>query len=365
MSNPATIELAKQLVDLSPVRLEHVFYSSDGSSAVEVALKMAFQFWQQRDVPRPQKTKFVALGDAYHGDTVGSVSVGGVERFHAMFQPLLFEVIRLPMPETYRVPSEGTANPLAYHLSLLDEVLNARHEEIAAMVIEPLMQCAAGMIRHPEGYLRGVRELTRKYDVLLIADEIAVGFGRTGKLFACEHETVSPDFLCLGKGITGGYLPMAATLTTDEVWNAFLGSYDQSRQFYHGHTYGGNPLAASVALASLGLFRDEQLLDQLAPKIERLSAHLQQIADHPNVGSIRQQGLIAGIELVRDRATQEPFAWGEKRGMRVCNHAMTEGVWIRPLGNVVVAMPPLTISLEELDRIMVAIQNGINVATQD
>lgn len=360
MSNPTTVRLAKRLVDITPSGLNHVFFSSDGSSSVEVALKMAFQYWRQCDNPRPQKTKYLALDDAYHGDTLGSVSVGGVARFHEMFQPLLFDVIRLPVPQCYRLP-DGVSRETAcdYYLAQLEETLKEHHEEIAAVVIEPLVQAAAGMITHPEGYLRGVRELTRRYDVLLITDEVAVGFGRTGRMFACEHEGISPDLFCLGKGITGGYLPMAATLATDDIWQAFLGDYSESKTLFHGHTYGGNPLSAAVALASLDVFQEEKTLEVLPEKIGRLKTHLDRIAQLPRVGDVRQRGLIAGIELVQDLQTKEPYPWTEKRGIRVCEHALTEGVWLRPLGNVVVIMPPLSVTLPELDRICLAAERGI------
>ncbi len=226
------------------------------------------------------------------------------------------------------------------------------HRRIAAMVIEPLVQAAAGMIVHPAGYLRGVRELTRKYDVLLIADEVAVGFGRTGKMFACEHEGVTPDFLCLAKGITGGYLPLAATLATDEIYRAFLGTYAESKTFFHGHTYGGNPLGAAAALASLDIFEEEKTLYHLQPKIARLKEHLARLGQLPHVGHVRQCGLIGAIELVRDKTSKEPYPWEEKRGMRVCDYARSEGVLLRPLGNVIVIMPPLSITLEQLDKIL-------------
>lgn len=362
-SNPTTIRLAKRLVDITPRGLNHVFFSDSGATAVEVALKMAFQYWRQCPTPRPEKTKYVAFDAAYHGDTLGSVSVGGVTRFHEMFRPLLFDVIRLPTPDTYRVPPGMDGGEVAaHHLAKLDAVLAERHAEIAAVVIEPLIQAAAGMITHPPGFLRGVRDLTKKYNVLLIADEVAVGMGRTGRMFACEHEDVSPDFLCLAKGLTGGYLPLAATLTTDEVWQAFLGEFAESKTFFHGHTYGGNPLGAAVGLATLDVFEEEQTLHQMQPKIERLRQHLQRIAGHPNVGDVRQRGLMAGIELVRDAKTKEPFPWPEKRGLCVCDFALTQGVWLRPLGNVVVIMPPLSISLAELDRICLAVEGGISTA---
>ncbi len=265
--------LAKQLVDIAPAGLEHVFFSDDGATAVEVALKMALQYWRQRAEPRPEKTCYAALGGAYHGDTLGSVSVGGVARFQAMFEPLLFEVYRLPSPDMYRLPAGvSAADAPAHYLAGVERMLSENHQRLAALVIEPLVQCAAGMLMHPPGYLRGIAELCRRFNVLLIADEVAVGFGRTGTMFACQQEQVTPDFLCLAKGLTGGYLPLAATLTTDEVWRAFLGSYAESKTFFHGHTYGGNPLGAAVALASLDVFVEEQTLARLPEKITRLSA---------------------------------------------------------------------------------------------
>jgi adenosylmethionine-8-amino-7-oxononanoate aminotransferase len=364
-SNPTTIRLAKRLVEIAPPGLPHVFFSDDGATAVEVAIKMAFQYWRQRPDPRPDKTCYLALGDGYHGDTLGSVSVGGVERFRAMFRPLLFETLRLPAPDSYRTPPGVAREDLAqYHLEKLEQVLAEHHGRIAAMVIEPLVQAAAGMVMHPPGYLRGVRELTRKYDVLLIVDEVAMGFGRTGRMFACEHENVTPDLLCLAKAMTGGYLPMAATLATEEIWQAFLGTYAESKTFYHGHTYGGNPLGAAAALATLDVFEEERTLEQLVAKIARLGEHLARLARLPHVGDVRQRGLIAAIELVLDVATKEPYPWEERRGLRVCDHAFREGVWIRPLGNVIVIMPPLAISLEQLDKIAGAVERGIPLATQ-
>jgi adenosylmethionine---8-amino-7-oxononanoate aminotransferase len=272
----------------------------------------------------------------------------------------LFETIRVPAPETYRTPSGISADHLAaYYLDQLESALKVHHHRIAAMVIEPLIQAAAGMVMHPTGYLRGVRELTRKYDVLLIADEVAVGFGRTGTMFACQQENVTPDFLCLAKGLTGGYLPMAATLTTDTIWDAFLGTFAESRAFFHGHTYGGNPLGAAAALASLEIFEEEKVLENLPPKIARLAKHLERIKELPFVGDVRQRGLIAGIELVRDKATKVPFPWSERRGWQVCDHARSEGILLRPLGNVVVILPPLAITCDEIDRMMAAVESGI------
>ncbi len=359
-SNPTTIRLARRLVDVSPAGLEHVFFSDNGATAVEVALKMAFQYWQQRSDPRPQKTSYLAFDAAYHGDTIGSVSVGGVARFHQLFEPLLFSVVRAPTPDHYRLPAGVTAATACQHyLAVVEGLLREHHARLAALVVEPLVQCAAGMITHPPGFLRGLRELTRRYDVLLIADEVAVGMGRTGTLWACEQEQVEPDFLCLAKGLTGGYMPLAATLTTDEVWQAFLGDYASSRTFFHGHTYGGNPLGAAVALATLEVFDEEQTLARMQPKVRRLEQHLQRLGQLGCVGDVRQRGLLAGVELVRDRETKEPLPWAEKWGLRVCLRALEKGVWLRPLGNVLVIMPPLAISDEELDRIAVVLEESV------
>jgi adenosylmethionine-8-amino-7-oxononanoate aminotransferase len=353
-SNPTTIQLAQRLTEIAPAGLNHVFFSSDGACAVEAAIKMALQYWRQRDDPRPNKTRYLALADAYHGDTLGAVSVGGVERFHAMFEPLLFPVLRAG------VAKDGTSDEqLAATLAAMEQLFEQHHHELAAVVIEPLIQCAAGMKLHPPELLAALRQLCSRYEVLLIADEVATGFGRTGTMFACQREQVSPDLLCLGKGLTGGYLPMAATLATDEIWNAFLGSFAESKTFFHGHTFGGNPLCAAAALASIEVFENEQVLEHLPAKIDRLATHLAKIAELPHVGEVRQCGLIAGIELVRDRATGEHYAWEERRGQAVCDIARAHGVLLRPLSNVVVIMPPLAISLDELDRIAAAVTDGI------
>lgn len=365
-SNPTTIAFAKRLVEISPHGLEHVFFSDSGASAVEVALKMAFQYWQQVPEPQPQKTKFLALDEAYHGDTIGSVSVGAVDQFHATFRPLLFDTYRAPAPDTYRLPAGVTMETAtAHYLAQAERVLAEHAETIAGVIVEPLVQGAAGMIMHPPGYLAGLRALTKKYGTLLIADEVAVGFGRTGTMFACEHEQVTPDILCLGKGITAGYLPVAATLATDEVFSAFLGTYASSRTFFHGHTYGGNPLGCAVGLASLDVFEEERTLERLAPKIDLMRERLLEIAGLPHVGHVRQCGFIAAIELVRDVETREPFPWQERRGYRVCEEALRHGVWIRPLGNVIIVMPPLSIEADDLDQIFDAVEYGIAAATRD
>ena len=366
VSHPPAIELARRLAERAPEGLTRVFFSDDGATAVEVALKMAFQYWRQKAEPEPARTRFVALGGAYHGDTIGDASLGGVDRFREMFSPLLFEPLRAPSPYPYRyVGGPGLPDCRTAALQELERVLLDHRGEIAAVVVEPLVQGAAGMIVHPEGYLRGVRELTRKHYTLLIADEVAVGFGRTGSLFACDREGVSPDFLCLAKGLTGGYLPLAATLTTEAIYSAFFATAAEGKTFYHGHTYCGNPLGAAVALANLRVFDEERTLERLPPKIELLRSRLSAMRSLPLVGDVRQCGLIAGIELVADKATKAEFPWAEQVGARVCRLARTRGLLIRPLGDVLVVMPPLAITVEQLGEMLDIMADSIRaVATE-
>ncbi len=363
LSNPTTVEFARRLVEIAAPGLEKVFFSGDGSSAIEAALKMAFQFWRQASPPQPDRTTFIAIGEAYHGDTLGAIAVGGVDRFTAMFAPLTFDAIRLPSPGG-PCPRTGMQPPsLDESLAALDRLLAEHAGTVAAVIMEPLVQMAAGIYVHPPGFLRGVRDLTARHDVLLILDEVATGFGRTGTMFACEQENVSPDFLCLAKGLTAGYLPMAATLTTGRVWDAFLGSHAEQRAFFHGHTYGGNPLAAAVGIASLDIFRDARVLEALPPKIARLQEHVARLARHAHVGSVRQCGLVAGLDLVADKATGARYPWQEKRGTQACLAARKHGALLRQLGDVVVIMPPLSITLDELDQLCAATEHGIQEAT--
>jgi adenosylmethionine-8-amino-7-oxononanoate aminotransferase len=375
ISNISAIRLARRLVELAPAGLNHVFYSDDGATAVEVALKMAFQYQRQRTDPRPNKTKFLALQGGYHGDTLGDVSVGDLARFHHLFAPLLFPTVRAPSPYCYRCPLGLERSRCRIDCAdALADLVREHADELAAVVIEPLVQGAAGMIVAPEGYLKRVREATRRHDVLLIADEVAVGFGRTGTMFACTQEDVAPDFLCVAKGLTGGYLPLAATLTTDEVYNAFLGPPEAGRTFYHGHTYTGNPLGCAAALASIELLttpahptlpspaRGERgVLAALPAKVERLRTHLDRIRELPIVGDVRQKGLMAGVELVRDRRTREPFPTAQHMGARACRLARDQGVLLRPLGDVVVIMPPLAIDLSLLDRLGDVLYNSVKM----
>jgi adenosylmethionine-8-amino-7-oxononanoate aminotransferase len=365
-SNVPAVRLARRLVELAPPGLTRVFFSDDGATAVEVALKMAFQYWRQCPQPRPQKTRYLALGGAYHGDTLGDVSVGDLARFHHLFAPLLFPTVRAPSPHCYRCPL-GLERSRC-HVDCAEELarLVRRHADtLAAVVIEPLVQGAAGMITAPAGYLRRVREVTRECGVLLIADEVAVGFGRTGTMFACEQEGVAPDFLCLAKGLTGGYLPLAATLTTDEVYEAFLGPPEAGRTFYHGHTYTGNPLGAAAALASLDLLEAPAGLPALPAKVERLRQQLERLRDLPVVGDVRQKGLIAGVELVEERATKRPFPAERRVGARVCRLCREQGVLLRPLGDVVVVMPPLAIDLSLLDRLGDVLYNSVRAVADN
>ncbi len=360
MSNSTTIELVRRLVEVTPAGLECVFFSSDGSSAVEVALKMAFQYWRQCAQPEPERTLYLAVGNAYHGDTLGSVSVGGVSLFHAMFDPLLFEVVRGPCPDGYRRPPGVRSEELCdYYLKQYEVLFDRFAGRLAAVIVEPLVQGAAGMVMHPPGFLRGLSELARAHGVLLIADEIAVGMGRTGKLWACEWEQVEPDFLCTAKGLSGGYLPLAATLTTRQIWNAFLGEYAQSRSFFHGHSFGGNPLGCAAALATLELFDEEQTLANVAVRGRQMDECLSRLKKFGVVGDIRRRGLIAAVELSADRTTQAPFPWAERMGHQVCQRALERGVWLRPLGNVIVIMPPLCVEASHIEQIVDAVEYGI------
>jgi len=364
MGSDTAARLAKRLADVAPGDLQHVFFSSDGSSANEVALKMAFQYWRQCENPQPRKTKFIALGEAYHGDTLGSASVSGIARFHAIFKPLLFDVIRGPLPDPRRLPpGTPTGEAAKQFLGEFEALLHVHHEEVAALLIEPIVQCAAGMVMHPPGFLRGVRALTTQYDVLLIADEVAVGFGRTGSLFACEQEDVAPDLLCLGKGLSGGYLPIAATIANETIYRAFLGEFHEGRTLHHGHTFSGNALACAASLASLDVFAEEQTLANLPVKVARLGEHLCQLAEHPHVARTRQRGLIGALELTPDTSAGLPYPALERRAWRVCRETLASGVWLRPLADVLYVMPPLAISMDELDEVMGTLTSAIERVT--
>jgi adenosylmethionine-8-amino-7-oxononanoate aminotransferase len=353
LSNVPSIELARELAAVAPGGLGRVFYSDSGSTAVEVALKMAFQYWQQAGPSGEGRTRFACLGDAYHGDTIGSVSVGGIGLFHAIYKPLLFETVALPSPYCYRCPLglERSSCGLAC-AERAAGIIEEHRDQLAAVVMEPLVQGAGGIIVHPEGFLKRVAAACRKNDVLLILDEVATGFGRTGRLFACEHEDVEPDFLALAKGLSGGYLPLAATITSNRIFEGFLGTYESRRTFFHGHTFTGNPLACAAALASLERFRSTDLLARVRERAEELENHLEAMAGLPHVGEIRQRGLMAGVELVKDTAAKAPFDPGLRIGHRVVMEARKRGAILRPLGDVLVVMPPLSIASRELERLL-------------
>jgi adenosylmethionine-8-amino-7-oxononanoate aminotransferase len=340
LTNEPAILLADRLMKLVPPGLAKVFYSDSGATATEVAFKLAAQYWH--NLGRGEKCEFVGFAEAYHGDTFGAMSVGRTTAFHRPYFPMLFKAHFAPTPFPYR--SDTPDDPATVRercLAELDRILRERGHRIAAVCIEPLVQGAAGMIVHPDGFLRGVRKLCDKHDVLLIADEVAVGFGRTGRMFACEHEGVSPDLMCVAKGITGGYLPLAATFATQRIYDAFLGEPWEGRTFFHGHTYTGNPLACAAALASLDLFERNDLLADVRRKAAVLAELLEPVKALPHVGDVRQRGLMVGIELVADRATREPFDPRQRVGAAVCQRLRSHGVILRPLGDVLVLMPPL------------------------
>jgi adenosylmethionine-8-amino-7-oxononanoate aminotransferase len=346
-SEPGII-LADRLMRLVPPGLTKIFYSDAGATANEIAFKLAVQYWH--NLGRGEKNEFVGFAAAYHGDTVGAMSVGRMPAFHQPYFPMLFKVHFAPSPNVYR------GKTLAGCLWELERILDRHGKRIAAVCIEPVVQGAGGMIVQPAGFLAGVQKLCRQYDVLLIADEVAVGFGRTGKLFACEHENVSPDLMCVGKGITGGYLPLAATFATQRIFDAFLG---EGKTFFHGHTYTGNPLACAAALASLDLFEKNRLVQSVQQNSERLAQMLDELRPLPHVGDIRQKGFMVGIELVADKGSKDPFDPRRREGAAVCSRIRKHGVILRPLGDVIVLMPPLAMGIEDLQRIVAAVAEEV------
>ena len=329
LAHPTSIRLARRLVDLAPPGITRCFYSDSGSTATEIALKMAFQLWQQRGGDDARRTRFISLRDAYHGDTIGSVSAGGIDLFHSTYRPLLFETLEAE-----------PGDPGQMERLFLDHP-----GEVAAVIMEPLVQGAAGMLVHPPGYLRAVRELCDRHGALLICDEVATGFGRTGRMFACEHEGVSPDLMCVAKGITGGYMPLAATLATEEVYEGFLGDHAEFRTFFHGHTYTGNPLACAAALATLDVFEEERTLDCLCPKMALLGKLLERVEALGEVAEVRRRGFMCGIDLGDHPAEL-------RMGHRVTLEARRRGAIVRPLGDTVILMPPLAIAESELRRLV-------------
>jgi adenosylmethionine---8-amino-7-oxononanoate aminotransferase len=342
LTHRSAAELAARLVEIAPPGLSRVFYSDSGSTATEIALKMAFQYWQQRGGQHARRTSFVSLRDGYHGDTLGAVSLGGIDLFCAAYSPLLFD--------SHRVDA-GDADQL-------ERMLDFHGEEVAAVIVEPLVQGAGGMLVQPPGYLHRVRELCDHHGVFLICDEVATGFGRTGTMFACEQERVAPDFLCLGKGLTGGYLPLAATLTTERVYEGFLGAPEDGRAFLHGHTFTGSPLACAAAIANLDAFDAESTLLRLQPKIRLLGELLGDVASMAEVAEVRGRGFMAGIDLGDHHPSLQ-------LGHRVVLEARRRGAIVRPLGDVIVLMPPLAITQEDLRRLVDVVGASIRTALAD
>lgn len=370
LTNLPAIELAEKLLEIAPrgdfpkERMTKVFYSDDGSTAVEIALKIAFGFWKNSGHQHTKKEKFITFEKAYHGDTIGSVSLGGIDLFHKAYRPLLFETIKMPSPSCYHCPYslKFPSCELAC-IDAVEESMKAHQHTVAGLVIEPLIQAASGMLTAPSGYLRKIRALCTKYDILMIVDEVATGFGRTGKMFACEHESVVPDIMAISKGITGGYLPLAATLTSQAIYDAFLGPYSEFKTFFHGHSYTGNPLGCAAAIANIEIFEQEKTLEKLQEKIAFLRKALHPFKRWKHVGEVRQVGFMAAIELVSEKASKIPYALEERIGRAVCLEAKSRGVLLRPLGNTIALIPPLSISREDLETLVSVVGTAIKKVT--
>jgi adenosylmethionine-8-amino-7-oxononanoate aminotransferase len=342
------VELSEALVGIVPAGLTRCFWADNGSAAVEVAVKMSFHYWQ--NLGRPGKRRFVTLSNSYHGETLGALAVGDVELYKKVYQPLLMDVITVPSPDCHlRAPGESWEAHSRKLFAEMERTLAEHGDEIAAVIVEPLVQCAGSMRMYHPVYLRLLREACDRHGVLLIADEIAVGFGRTGTLFACEQAGIRPDFLCLSKGLTGGYLPLSVVLTTEPVYRAFYDDYVKLTAFLHSHSYTGNPIACAAALATLGIFRDENVLESNRALARRIGDALAPLADHPHVAEVRQTGMIAAVEFVKDRASGERYDWRERRGLAAYRHALSQGALLRPIGNVIYLMPPYVITPAEID----------------
>jgi adenosylmethionine-8-amino-7-oxononanoate aminotransferase len=363
LTNIPAIDLARRLVSLAPRGLKKVFYSDSGSTAVEIAIKMAYQYWQNRG--KMNKKMIIHFAHSYHGDTLGSVSVGGIDLFHRVYHDLIFKAMKWPTPYPSAFGEEEKFKEKFFKaIEKLEVFLKHHHGNVAALIVEPMVQGAAGMVVWPQGALKKIAHICRRYDVLFIADEVATGFGRTGKMFACEHEGVSPDILCLAKGLSAGYLPLAATLTTQRIFDGFLFDYKEQKTFFHGHTYTGNPLACAAAIANLNVFYQEKTLKKLAPKIQFLKIQFKKFKTLVHVGNVRQKGFMVGIELVKDKKKRDEYAWEEKMGIKVCQRARDHGVILRPLGNVIVLMPPLSMTRKELQILLTATGKAIKEITE-
>ena len=357
------LRLSERLIEIVPPGLTRCFYAENGSSAIEIAMKMSFHYWL--NCGKPEKKKFISLENSYHGETLGALSVGNVPLYRKTYAPLLLETITAPSPDCFfREPGESWEQHSSRIFEEMDRLLSVHADEVCAVVIEPLVQCAGNMRMYHPVYLARLREACDRYDVHLIADEIAVGFGRTGTMFACEQAAITPDILCLSKGLTAGYLPFAVTMTTEQIYQAFYDDYNNLTAFLHSHSYTGNPLGCSAALACLDLFKNENVLANnrtLSGAMQSLTADLEQ---HPHVAEVRQYGMILAIELIQDKKNRIPFPWQERRGLIVYRHALANGILLRPLGTVVYLMPPYIITLEQLEKIVSVAREGIDLAVQ-
>ena len=358
------IALSEELTALAPPGLTRCFYADNGSSAIEVAIKMSFHYW--RNVGRSSKRRFVTLSNSYHGETLGALAVGNVELYKEIYRPLLMEVLTVPSPDCFGRPSGvSCAEHSRAQFAHMEATLAAHAHEICAVIVEPLVQCAGGMRMYDPVYLTLLREACDRHQVHLIADEIAVGFGRTGTLFACEQAGIRPDFMCLSKGLTAGYLPLSTVITTEEVYAAFYDEYEKLNAFLHSHSFTGNPLACAAARACLRLFREQQVLERNQALAAHLGARAGALAEHPHVAEVRQRGMIVAVELVRDKATLAPYPWSERRGLIIYRHALKRGVLLRPIGNVVYFMPPYVVTPAEIDLMVEVAAEGIRLATCD
>ncbi len=358
------LELAERLVRIAPAEMTRCFFADNGSSAVEVALKMSFHYWC--NLGRERKNKFINLTNSYHGETLGALSVGDIPLYKKTYRPLLMQSISVPSPDCFwREPGQSWAEHSTRLFGAMSETLDRHHEEVCAVIVEPLVQCAGSMRMYDPVYLALLRAACDEYGVHLIADEIAVGFGRTGTLFACEQAGISPDFLCLSKGLTGGYLPLSAVLTREAVYQAFYDDYHRLTAFLHSHSYTGNPLACRAALATLDIFAQDRVIERNAALSETLAAAGTRFANHPHVAEVRQRGMILAIEMARDGRAREPYPWQERRGLRVYRHALEHGVLLRPLGNVIYFMPPYVITAEEIEYMAQVAWDGLAAATRD
>ncbi|MBG9586062.1 adenosylmethionine--8-amino-7-oxononanoate transaminase [Cytobacillus firmus] len=361
-ANVPAIRLAEKLIEITPENLQRVFYSDSGATSVEIAIKMAYQYWQNKG--KQKKKKFVTLTNNYHGDTIGAISIGNVDLFHRVYGSLMFQTLKAPFPLQYRSPYSGEAEVKERALTELRAIFQEHHEEIAAITLEPLIQGAGGMNVMPAGYLKGVEELCREFNILLIADEVATGFGRTGKMFAVEHEGVQPDIMTVAKGITGGYLPLAVTLTTEEIYQEFYGEYEEMKTFFHGHSYTGNQLGCAVALANLKIYEKENLAEQAAKKAEVIQSELAALKSLKHIGDIRQVGLMCGIELVQDKETGKPFPWESRMGYHSTLEMRKRGMLTRPLGDVIVFMPPLASTDDQIRQMIQIMRDSIEAVTE-